>query len=36
MTDHLSSTTLNALVDQELPAEQAESVKQHLDGCPAC
>ncbi|MFL6305267.1 MAG: anti-sigma factor family protein [Candidatus Sulfotelmatobacter sp.] len=36
MTDHLSSTTLNALVDQELPAEQGESVKQHLDGCPAC
>lgn len=36
MTDHLSSTTLNALVDQELPAELGDVVKQHLDRCPAC
>jgi anti-sigma factor RsiW len=36
MTDHLSSATLNALVDQELSAEQAAAVKEHLDRCPAC
>ncbi len=36
MTDHLSSATLNALVDQELSIEQAAIVKEHLDDCPAC
>jgi anti-sigma factor RsiW len=36
MTDHLSSATLNALVDQELSAEQAAAAKEHLDRCPAC
>lgn len=36
MTGHLSSTTLSALVDQELSVEQADAVKQHLDGCAAC
>jgi anti-sigma factor RsiW len=36
MTNHLSSVTLNALVDQELSADQALAVKEHLDGCPAC
>jgi anti-sigma factor RsiW len=36
MTDHLSSTTLNALVDQELTAEQATAANEHLDRCPAC
>ena len=36
MTDHLSSATLNALVDQELSVEQAAAAKEHLDRCPAC
>ena len=36
MTSHLSSDTLNALVDQELSAEQAAAAKEHLDRCPAC
>jgi anti-sigma factor RsiW len=36
MSEHLSSATLSALVDQELTAEQADAVKQHLDSCPAC
>jgi anti-sigma factor RsiW len=36
MTYHLSSATLNGLVDQELSANQAIVVKKHLDGCPAC
>jgi anti-sigma factor RsiW len=36
MTDHLSSATLNALIDQELSAEQAAAAKEHLDRCPAC
>jgi anti-sigma factor RsiW len=36
MTYHLSSATLSALVDQELSADQAAAVKEHLDGCPAC
>ena len=36
MTEHLSSATLNALVDQELSAEQAAAAKEHLDRCPAC
>jgi anti-sigma factor RsiW len=36
MTDHLSSATLNALVDQELSAEQAAAAKEHLDRCSAC
>jgi anti-sigma factor RsiW len=36
MTAHLSSTTLNALVDQELTADQAAAAMEHLDRCPAC
>jgi anti-sigma factor RsiW len=36
MTAHLSSATLNALVDQELTADQATAAKEHLDRCPAC
>jgi anti-sigma factor RsiW len=36
MTAHLSSITLNALVDQELTADQAAAAKEHLDRCPAC
>jgi anti-sigma factor RsiW len=36
MTAHLSSATLNALVDQELTADQAAAAKEHLDRCPAC
>jgi anti-sigma factor RsiW len=36
MTAHLSSATLNALVDQELSADQAAAAKEHLDHCPAC
>jgi anti-sigma factor RsiW len=36
MTAHLSSTTLNALVDQELTADQVAAAKEHLDRCPAC
>jgi anti-sigma factor RsiW len=36
MTSHLSPQMLNALVDQELSADQAVAVKKHLDGCPAC
>jgi anti-sigma factor RsiW len=36
MTEHLSSTVLNALVDGELSAEQAAAAQEHLDQCPAC
>jgi anti-sigma factor RsiW len=36
MTDHLSSATLNALVDQELSAEQAATATEHLGHCAAC
>ena len=36
MTAHLSSATLNALVDQELTVDQAAAAKEHLDRCPAC
>jgi anti-sigma factor RsiW len=36
MTPHLSSATLNALVDQELTADQVAAAKEHLDRCPAC
>ncbi len=36
MTSHLSSATLNALVDDELSAEQSAAAKEHLDQCPAC
>jgi anti-sigma factor RsiW len=36
MTEHLSSTALNALVDGELAAEQAAATQQHLDQCSAC
>ncbi|HMF62469.1 MAG TPA: zf-HC2 domain-containing protein [Edaphobacter sp.] len=36
MSGHLSSATLNALVDGELTAEELADVKEHLHGCPAC
>jgi anti-sigma factor RsiW len=36
LTDHLSSTILNALADGELSAEQLALVNQHLADCPAC
>lgn len=36
MTEHLSPTVLNTLVDGELSAEQAAATQQHLDQCPAC
>ena len=36
MTAHLSSATLNALVDQELTVDQAAAAKEHLDRCPVC
>jgi anti-sigma factor RsiW len=36
MTTHLSSATLNALIDQELTVDQVAAAKEHLDRCPAC
>ncbi|MGA3048814.1 MAG: zf-HC2 domain-containing protein [Terracidiphilus sp.] len=36
MTDHLSATTLSALADGELAAEQLETTNQHLAECPSC
>jgi anti-sigma factor RsiW len=36
MTDHLSPTILNALVDGELSGEQLASANQHLAGCSSC
>jgi anti-sigma factor RsiW len=36
MSDHLSSATLNALVDGELSAEELAFVTEHLRSCSAC
>lgn len=36
MTDHLSSATLNALIDGELAGEELAAVTEHLHGCPVC
>lgn len=36
MSDHLSSATLNALVDAEIPGEELVAVTEHLHGCPYC
>lgn len=36
MTDHLSATLLNGLIDGELSSDQVTSVQRHLDLCPAC
>jgi anti-sigma factor RsiW len=36
MTDHLSSSLLNSLVDGELSADQAATAQEHLAQCPAC
>jgi anti-sigma factor RsiW len=36
MTAHLSSATLNALVDSELSLDQSTVAREHLDQCPSC
>jgi anti-sigma factor RsiW len=36
MTEHLSSTVLNALADGELSASELSVTKEHLDICPSC
>ncbi len=36
MTSHLSASTLNALADGELSAEQLAVANEHLSGCAAC
>lgn len=36
MTDHLSTTTLSAFADGELPSEQAAAAQEHLDACLSC
>lgn len=36
MTDHLSVSTLNALADGEMSADQLAVASEHLAGCPAC
>ena len=36
MTDHLSPTSLNSIVDGELSAERLAIVTTHLAGCPSC
>ena len=36
MTDHLSATTLSALADGELPAEETAAARIHLDTCLPC
>jgi anti-sigma factor RsiW len=36
MSDHLSSSILNALADGELSADQLASANEHLAGCPSC
>lgn len=36
MSSHLSDTTLSALADGELSAEELASANEHLNGCPAC
>jgi anti-sigma factor RsiW len=34
--EHLTSDTLNAFVDGELPAGEQEAIQQHLTRCPVC
>ena len=36
MTDHLTSSLLNALADGELSADQLATANEHLAGCPSC
>lgn len=36
MSDHLSATTLNALVDGQLQTGELSMVREHLDGCSMC
>jgi hypothetical protein len=36
MTDHFSPTILNALADDELPADQLSAANQHLARCAPC
>lgn len=36
MSEHLSQTIINALVDGELSAEQLASTQEHLSECPEC
>lgn len=36
MSEHLSQTILNALVDGELSAEQLANAQEHLSECPEC
>jgi anti-sigma factor RsiW len=36
MTDHLSSTVLNAVADGELSPDQLATANQHLAGCSSC
>src|SRR5580698_6482207 len=36
MSDHLSSSILNALADAELSVDQLAAANEHLAGCPAC
>ena len=36
MSDHLSSSILNSLVDGELPADDLARVNEHLAACSAC
>lgn len=36
MSAHLTSITLNGLVDGELSADQLAAAQEHLDQCPAC
>jgi anti-sigma factor RsiW len=36
MTDHISQSNLNALVDGELSADQVSLINDHLAACPAC
>ncbi len=36
ITEHLNSTTLNAFIDGELPANELQGAEQHLTTCHAC
>jgi len=36
MSDHIAVTTLNALADGELTADELASVREHLHSCSAC
>ncbi len=36
MSEHLSPSTIHALVDGELPVEQLSAANDHLAGCPSC